>query len=211
MRKDLQLIEVLNARILHDLAGAIGAVDNSLSLIDTSTKDISRRAKSLAIEESGDLVKRLNMFRATYSSSDLGEQTSVIYLKKLLKDFLSISKKIKLDLVFEGGMIYLDTLIAKIALCLVMIASEKMHSNGKISFFCGNDNGNVFIKIISDATKHLVTSDDSLKILTDGKNPQVDIQNSRECYINNLCESVGYRVVATNTKDKTLEYNLLKF
>ena len=80
MKKDLQLLQILNARILHDLAGAIGVVDNSLSLIGTSTKDISRQAKSLAIEESGNLVKKLNIFRLSYSSSDLGEETSVVYL-----------------------------------------------------------------------------------------------------------------------------------
>jgi hypothetical protein len=209
MKKDLQLLQILNARILHDLAGAIGVVDNSLSLIGTSAKDISRQAKSLAIEESGNLVKKLNIFRLSYSSSDLGEETSVVYLIKLLKDFLSISKKIQLNLDFEGGILYLDTALAKVTLCLVMIASEKMHFNGKIAVFCGKDKDNIFVKITSEATKNLVISDDSLKILTNGENPQVDIQNCRECYVNKLCESAGYKIIAT-TKDKNLEYNVQK-
>lgn len=209
MKKDLQLLQILNARILHDLAGTIGVIDNSLSLIGTSTKDISKKAQSLAIEESANLAKKLNIFRLAYSSADLGEETSIIYLMKLLKDFLSISKQLKLELEFKPGMIFLDSFVAKVAICLVMIASEKMHFNGKISFACSNDKDNIFVKIICDATKNLVTDDNSLKILTNEEYPQIDIKNCRECYVNNLCESVGYKIIA-HTKDKNLEYNLMK-
>jgi hypothetical protein len=182
MKKDLQLLQILNARILHDLAGTIGVVDNSLSLIGTSTKDISKKAQSLAIEESANLAKKLNIFRLAYSSADLE---------------------------FKPGMIFLDSFVAKVAICLVMIASEKMHFNGKISFACSNDKDNIFVKIICDATKNLVTDDNSIKILTNEEYPQIDIKNCRECYVNNLCESVGYKIIA-HTKDKNLEYNLMK-
>ena len=84
-----------------------------------------------------------------------------------------------------------------------------MHFNGKIAVFCGKDKDNIFVKITSEATKNLVISDDSLKILTNGENPQVEIQNCRECYVNKLCESAGYKIIAT-TKDKNLEYNVQK-
>lgn len=209
IRKNLQLAQFLNARILHDLAGAIGAVDNSLSLIGTSSKEISRQAKSLAIEESGNLVKRLNILRASYTYSDLGEQSSIIYLIKVLKDFFSISKKIKLDLEFEGGILYLDAKLAKAALCLVMISSEKIYFSGKVDLFCSRDKENTSIRIIANAAKNLLATNDSIKVFTTDKiTSQIDIQNCREYYINELCKSIGYKVTA-NIKDKTLELHLL--
>lgn len=208
MTEDLQLLQILNARIVRDLAGSIGTVDNCLSLIDTTTKTIGKQAKALAIEECGNLVKKLNFFCGVYCSSGGDDQISVVYLTKLLKDFFSTSEKVELDLDFEGGVIYLDALLAKASLCLIMLVSEQIYVSGKITFSCGNDKNNNFIRITSNA-KDIRSNDKSLEILNDRKTPEINIGNCREYYINALCDDVGYRVFISK-KGNNLEYNLLK-
>lgn len=204
---------MLNARILHDLGGSIGVVDNSLSLVGTSTKEISRKAKLLAIEESSNLVKKLNIFRAAYSSADLSndKSASVIFLVKLLQDFSSINQNIKLNLNFEDGMICLGSELMKISLCLVMIASEKIQHSGEIDFSCGGSEDQIFLKINSCANEKVKLCS-NLEILNEGKNPKIDqvnLRNCRECYVNKLCESIGYGV-SVSANAKSLEYSLFK-
>ena len=89
-----------------------------------------------------------------------------------------------------------------------MIVSEQIYSNGKITFFCGSDKGNNFIKITANG-ENLRSNDESLKMFNDSKNAQINIRNCRECYINALCSKGGYKIV-TNNKGNNLEYNLLK-
>jgi hypothetical protein len=79
MIKDLQLLQMLNARILHDLAGSIGAVANCLSLIEANKKTIREEAKALAVSESNDLVKKIRFFRGVYGSPDGDDQMSVVF------------------------------------------------------------------------------------------------------------------------------------
>ena len=90
MTDELRLLQILNARFLHDLSSSVGTVSNCLSLIDTHNKDISNKAKLLAIEESGNLTKKVKVFRGVYASPDGDAQMSVVYLTKLFQDFTQI-------------------------------------------------------------------------------------------------------------------------
>lgn len=208
MIDDLQLLQMLNARLLHDLAGSVGTVDNCLSLIEANKKTIREEAKALAVDESNNLVKKIKFFRGVYGSSDGDDQMSAVYLIKLLKDFLSVNDKLELDLNFEGGVIYLDSLLAKAALCLTMIITEQMYSNGKITFFYGNDKNNDVIKITSNSEDFRLNTE-SFQILSDGKSSQINIRNCRECYINALCSKGGYKI-SINKKGNNLECNIFK-
>ena len=90
MDDELRLLQILNARFLHDLSSSIGTVYNCLSLIDTDNKDIGNKAKLLAIEESNNLTRKIKVFRGVYASPDDDEKMSIVYLKKLLQDFFQI-------------------------------------------------------------------------------------------------------------------------
>jgi len=208
MTDELRLLQILNARFLHDLSSSVGTVYNCLSLIDTANKDIGNKAKLLAIEESGNLTKKIKVFRGVYASPDGDEQMSVVYLTKLFQDFFSNNNKLELDLKFETGVLYLESLLAKASLCLVMIISEASVLGGKLAFICGNDNGNNFTRITFNS-KDLKWSDETWDILNGKKNKEINIKNCREFYIHNLCEKSGYKII-TNQKANSIECKFLK-
>lgn len=208
MTDELRLLQILNARFLHDLSSSVGTVYNCLSLIDTANKDIGNKAKLLAIEESGNLTKKIKVFRGVYASPDGDEQMSVVYLTKLFQDFFSNNNKLELDLKFETGVLYLESLLAKASLCLVMIISEASVLGGKLAFICGNDNGNNFTRITFNS-KDLKWSDETWDILNGKKNKEINIKNCREFYIRNLCEKSGYKITS-NKKANSLECQFLK-
>ncbi len=208
MTNELRLLQILNARFLHDLSSSVGTVYNCLSLIDTANKDIGNKAKLLAIEESGNLTKKIKVFRGVYASHDGDEQMSVVYLTKLFQDFFSNNNKLELDLKFETGVLYLESLLAKASLCLVMIISEASVLRGKLVFICGNDNGNNFTRITFNS-KDLKWSDETWDILNGKKNKEINIKNCREFYIRNLCEKSGYKITS-NKKANSLKCEFLK-
>ena len=208
MTDELRLLQILNARFLHDLSSSVGTVYNCLSLIDTANKDIGNKAKLLAIEESGNLTKKIKVFRGVYASPDGDEQMSVVYLTKLFQDFFSNNNKLELDLKFETGVLYLESLLAKASLCLVMIISEASVLGGKLAFICGNDNGNNFTRITFNS-KDLKWSDETWDILNGKKNKEINIKNCREFYIRNLCEKSGYKFTS-NKIANSIECEFLK-
>ena len=208
MTDELRLLQILNARFLHDLSSSVGTVYNCLSLIDTANKDIGNKAKLLAIEESGNLTKKIKVFRGVYASPDGDEQMSVVYLTKLFQDFFSNNNKLELDLKFETGVLYLESLLAKASLCLVMIISEASVLGGKLAFICGNDNGNNFTRITFNS-KDLKWSDETWDILNGKKNKEINIKNCREFYIRNLCEKSEYKITS-NKKANSIECEFLK-
>lgn len=208
MTDELRLLQILNARFLHDLSSSVGTVYNCLSLIDKANKDIGNKAKLLAIEESGNLTKKIKVFRGVYASPDGDEQMSVVYLTKLFQDFFSNNNKLELDLKFETGVLYLESLLAKASLCLVMIISEASVLGGKLAFICGNDNGNNFTRITFNS-KDLKWSDETWDILNGKKNKEINIKNCREFYIRNLCEKSGYKITS-NKKANSIECEFLK-
>lgn len=208
MTDELRLLQILNARFLHDLSSSIGTVYNCLSLIDINNKDIGNKAKLLAIEESSNLTKKLKVFRGVYASPDGDEKMSVVYLTKLFQDFFSNNSKLELDLKFETGVLYLESFLAKASLCLVMIISEASVLGGKLAFVCGNDKGNDFTKITLDS-KDLKLNDEIWDILNGKKNKEINIKNCREFYIRNLCKKSGYKIIS-NKKGNSLECGFLK-
>ena len=208
MADELRLLQILNARFLHDLSSSIGTDYNCLSLIDTDNKDIGNKAKLLAIEESNNLTRKIKVFRGVYASPDGDEKMSIVYLKKLLQDFFSNNSKLKLDLKFETGVLYLESFLAKASLCLVMIISEASILGGKLAFFCGNDQGNNFIKITVES-KDLKLNDEIWDILNGKKNKEINIKNCREFYIRNLCNKSGYKIIS-NKKENSLGCEFLK-
>ncbi len=83
MGKNLQLLQALNARICHDLAGSIGTIDNCIGLMELKDKSIRQKAKLVLSGESANLVKKIQFFRECYSILEESNKVSVFRLGKV--------------------------------------------------------------------------------------------------------------------------------
>ena len=206
MPKIIELSQALNAKLCHDLAGAIGTVDNCLSLIDNKNQEIGKQAKDLAIEESANLVNRIKFFRTAYGLSEGETKTSLVNLSKLLQDFF-LDTKIEFSLDYDPGVLYIDSIIAKTTICLAVIAGDSAIFGGKVIITISiKDENPILIKC---SGKSIVLKDDSLAALKGVLATPVTVRNCREHYNNALCAHKNYELEIDKSSD-SLEFKLNK-
>jgi histidine phosphotransferase ChpT len=66
---DIRVLELLAARLCHDLAGPIAAITNGAELLDDEDPDFVRQAGTLIGDSAGTAAKRLQLFRFVYGFS----------------------------------------------------------------------------------------------------------------------------------------------
>ncbi len=66
---DLRILELLTARLCHDLAGPVAAISNGAELLGDEDPDFARDAAALIGESARTAVKRLQLFRYVYGWS----------------------------------------------------------------------------------------------------------------------------------------------
>lgn len=213
MVENLQLLQTLTSRIIHDLAGSIGTIDNCLSLSEAKNKAIQQKASILANQESTNLVNKIQCFRSIYGVLEGDTSISAIFVRKLLNDSF-MGNIIKPKLHFEEGILYFDAFLAKASVCLAMIATECISTIGEMSIFFGNDKSDNVIKISVNG-KNLRFKKDSSAILIgdkvdeEGKKLLINVANCREHYVNILCTNAKYKILV-DQKEDFLEYSMVK-
>jgi hypothetical protein len=206
MPKTLELLQTLNAKICHDLAGSIGTVDNCLGMIDNKNQTIGEQAKDLAIAESKNLVARIKFFRSAYGPIDGESETSIVNLSKTLQDYF-VNSKSKLKVSFEEGLIFIDARIAKIVTCLVIIADDALVSNGEVNLSITNDEKNpISVKCNG---KNIIHREECANAFKGESKEPVTYRNCREHYIAALSADKKYEVEAVKSAD-SLEFKLKK-
>lgn len=206
MHKNIELTQAMSAKLCHDLANSIGAIDNCLGLIDHENKTISSKAKDLAVEESNNLVTKIKFFRGAYGLSDGEANMSLVNIAKLLTDFLK-STKVKLNFHFEKGIIYVEAPVAKAALGLAILVCENISNSGTIDLYINKDEANP-IKLLGKG-KSLLLNNDDLEILQNTKKHLINVKTCRQHYINAVIAKTSYKISACNTSN-SIEYNLIK-
>ncbi|MDP5110471.1 MAG: histidine phosphotransferase family protein [Rickettsiaceae bacterium] len=206
MSKIIELLQALNAKLCHDLAGSIGTVDNCLNLIDNDNKAIGKQAKELAIIESANLVKRIKFFRTVYGLSEGEDKLSLVTLSKLLQDFFA-DTKVKFSIKHDPGVIYMNFMIAKAVICLAVIAGSSAISGGEVAVFIPEgDKTPITIKATG---KNIVVKEDSLNILKGEPGIPISVSNCREHYVNSICSNGNYNIKVTTAKG-SLEFSMNK-
>ena len=65
---EIELAALLSARLCHDLAGPVGAVNNGAELLSDGDADGMEDARDLISSCAGQAVRRLRFFRLAYGS-----------------------------------------------------------------------------------------------------------------------------------------------
>lgn len=195
MSDKMRLSQAISAKICHDLSGAIGTIYNCLSLSYSDDSSISQKAKDLVELEAKNLVARLRFFRSAYGLSDGDSDISLIFLRKLFKDFFHNSD-VKLQLECKQGMIFLEMAVAKATMSLASLVSDSIGAAGILEIYIGNDNNNCTeVNIKGSGSRAVQVKDENIGILTGNGKSLVGVHNCREHYIRNLYNKNGYELV----------------
>ncbi len=206
MSKTLALVQALGSKICHDLAGSIGTIDNCLGLLDSKNKAIGEQAKNLVLEESKNLVKNIKFFRSIYGLVESDSRLNIVDMIEMLKGFFADSA-IKFNPHINGDLSYIDAHMAKVAYCLVAIASENIASEGSIDLYINEKNDALF-KIQSNG-RDFKLKPECFAVLNGDTAAPLTIKNCREHYASNICIEHGYKL-AVNKNGGSTEYFVIK-
>lgn len=210
MDKLIPLVEALNSKLFHDIAGVVGSIDNCLDLIDNDNNLIKKQAKDLAINQSERLTNYVKLYSTIFGLGDPEADFLLQDIRVLLKDFfskknLSASIKIYYDEQVEPKNI--KSFYAKIVMGISMILSDNMQKgqNNILEIYL-KDNINKPVSIIAKSSKFLLNTNNNL-VFSDATTP-VLVKNSREHYINYLCSKLNY-VISVDVSDTLIQYDIL--
>ena len=137
---ELDLASLLCARLCHDLAGPVGAVNNGAELLNEGGADSMDDARELISSCAGQAVRRLRFFRLTYGSNygsmdwSGAMQTSAAMLadSKITYSW---------DGYYEGAEGPEVAAAGKLALNMVLLAANFMPRGGALDFRASGDVG----------------------------------------------------------------------
>jgi len=125
----IKLLELMSARMFHDLAGPIGAVSNSVEFLDEDNQNIKEKALAIIKSSANESIARLKFFRQAYGT--VGERE--VYLSNLapiVDEFLSESK-VKVNWVTKDSPV--NCYVAKALLNLIIISMNCLIHGGAIA------------------------------------------------------------------------------
>ena len=135
MVDQIELSELICAKICHDLAGPVGAVSNSVEFLKDNNINMHDKAQQLIEVSSFQSVARLQFFRHIYGTSHINGEANLIDCKNLVENYLKNSKTklIWCDRNINSPDISVGNRLAKIILNLVNVSNNTLTHGGVIN------------------------------------------------------------------------------
>jgi histidine phosphotransferase ChpT len=133
--KELKIAELLCTRLVHDITGPIGAVNNGAEFLKEEGSDMQGQAIQLIIGSATEAVNRLQYYRKAYGRINDDGEASLADNKKIATDFFS-GTKISLDwpdLHTDASGISVSRKMARLVLNLLIIAAGSLIRGGTIA------------------------------------------------------------------------------
>ena len=200
----LAISQLLNTKLCHDIAGLIGAIDNSLDYIDSPDNSIKTQAISLLQNSSKEAVKRLSFYREAYCYGG-GEGFLISSIKDLLESFFN-PDKISISIKNLSNIDNISKLIFKFSLLLVNLAYTSLPRGGSITLvFNSSGSGEIFLEKLILSGKMITQKAETLNILK-GDNCEINSSNIAIYYIFLLLKELKKDVEITTEYEKLI-YN----
>lgn len=156
------LSELMIAKLIHDIAGAVGAISNGLEYLqdEEATGPIKEQAFELAHESSEQLMARVQFFRIAYGYIYQTQEISISQIQQLAIHFFEGSKTtLNWDNSYtDSGTIPLSNKMGKLLLNMLLITSGCLLEGGTI-------------------TVKLERIDNGKRVILEGEGPSVQIKS----------------------------------
>lgn len=132
---DVEVVSLLTAKICHDLAGPIGAINNGFEFLKEENVEMRERAYKLVDVSAKQAVSRLQFFRQIYGVVSTVGEANLSDLRSLTEQYLSHGKSV-LDWDDESMSvpgIVITHQFAKIIMNLINLANYSLIYGGKIT------------------------------------------------------------------------------
>lgn len=197
------LAQLISAKFSHELSGVLGAIKNSVELIDAPNALVKDQSVKLASYASMAAVSRLKFLRALYGYCDPNEQFDCNKLLSLAKDFFR-GRDIEVSL--EGdSKLWTRGSYAKLLLCIVVLSQSHFQQGGCVSIRIASPSSS----IVAIGEGLAMPSSMLLETLTSpSKKEKMSIFNVHEHYSKRLADSLGVKI-KVESSCKEVAYVLL--
>lgn len=209
MINDLELGQLLTAKLCHDLSGVLGAVSNSVDFLkmdDDRTRDKALDLLSTSAKQS---VARLQFYRYAYGSAGSPGEANLEKIEALCQNLLRVTK---FSLTFHKNYfnnpnLFICNNSGKAIMCLLEIAMNSMIQGGDIRIdIQRTDHGKV---IVVTATGPIIKINQEKYSILLGNyiGKALSIYNIHYYYTNKLIELISSSFEVKNT-DESVTYIL---
>jgi len=201
--------ELFTAKLCHDLAGIIGAIDNCTELINDINPRIKESALQILSVNSKKLVNRLKFYRYTYSIIDPSEKININEIQTLINEYLDLmTHHISLRLYSSiHNNTFLDKLTGKLIICLIIVAFGHIIKNGFIECHISIINNKLDIIIQAIGGLQKMDGEKTNILLGNGNGDNLGIYNCHEYYTAYLRQQIPYELLMTKS-DNMIQYSV---
>lgn len=179
-QSELRIIELVAAKICHDIAGPVGAIANGVELLADIANDIDPEIVGLIESSAKQVRRRLQYFRAALGSgSSLPESGKLAAIKNLAGEMFADSK-ITLDWapIAPAAESATGRMAGKLLLNLLLIAQDALPRGGTLAIGCAVEGSR-------------------LRIRMTGQGPGARLPDD-------MAQAIGGRISAADTAPKTV-------
>ena len=204
---DIELAQLLAAKIGHDLSGSMGAVWSSTEYLDHSNIDMRKTATELIKTSSANATNALKFFRATYgSSNDVGE-AHLEELTLIAKEFLR-GHNIALEFhkqYSHNPEVFICVSTGKLILSMILAASMTLLHGGLITVTIEKADHKKKVTIVATGKKIKIREGNHDILMGKPSSEGIQVRDIHHFYTARLIEQLGM-TLKIHTLSERLEY-----
>lgn len=200
----LKLAELLVTKFCHDIAGAIGAINNAVEFLKEDDKYMQSKAFNLLEDSSKQSVAKLLFFRQAYGfTSNIGE-ANLSNLRNITNNFLLGSKHIlnwsDTNIYVQGAII--SPAFAKLLLNIIYIAKQILIYGGNIEVMLNKTTDGKQCVVASSGNNFKIDKDLESLVMNPNANIEINNQNVHIFYIMELARSNNISIDIKQYEDR---------
>lgn len=208
MLNDLEFVQIFAARISHDLAGTLGAINSAIEFIQSDDEDVREKALELMEISSNQANDRLRFMRYAYGVSKYSGDADIDSVRELCM-LLGKDENINVEFTAPGKIANdqsIDVNVGKLIVCLAHLARSNLLRGGLIKISWMEDRSN---SIVISAMGNDVKSPKDLHDIISGKD-YVDVAinptNIHAYYMHKLIAAQKINLEIRETHDGQVDY-----
>jgi histidine phosphotransferase ChpT len=197
VKVELRVLELLSSRVCHDLISPIGAVGNGLELLEEAGPDMSGDALKLSANCVRKASALLEFFRMAYGTagSDAGLRWDTA--KQLAEGLLEGGKVVLVWTPVPAGVAIMPPLVPKLALNLVLLATEMLPRGGEIVVALQPADGRAILSAVASGREARIPEEIAAAMVADADSvPPLTARTVHGFFTARLAEASGSRLEA---------------
>lgn len=141
MINDLEFVQIFSARLFHDLAGTLGAINSAIEFVHSEDVEVKNKALELIDLSSNQANDRLRFMRYAYGISKYSGDADLDIVRELCL-LLAKDKRVDVEFTPPGRLTNeksMDVSVGKLIVCLASLTKNALIRGGIVKIAWQND------------------------------------------------------------------------